>query len=82
MADREVNVTTYAGYKGGERPKSFTVGEKVIEVVEIVKMWIEEGRDDRRRRRFFTVKGSDGDVHTVYSDETAQRWYLKQTGVR
>lgn len=82
MSDREISVTTYAGYKGGERPKSFTVDEKVIEVVEIVKMWIEEDRDTRRQKRFFTVKGNDGKIHTVYYDETAQRWYLKQTGIR
>jgi hypothetical protein len=78
MTDRGVNVTTYAGYKGGERPKSFTVEEKVIEVIEIVKMWIEEDRDTRRRKRFFTVKGSDGNDYTLYHDETEKVWNLRE----
>lgn len=78
MTDKEVNVTTYAGYKGGERPKAFTIEGKTVEVRELVRMWIEEDRDTRRQKRFFTVKGSDGNVRTVYYDETLQRWYLRE----
>ncbi len=78
MPDKEVSVAAYAGYKGGERPKSFIVDGKTIEILEIVKRWIEEGRDDRRRKRFFTLKGSDGSVHTLLYDETAAVWYLRE----
>lgn len=80
MADPvKIEVIPYSGYKGGERPRSFTLVGRTVEAREIVKTWIEEERDGRRRRRFFTIKGSDGKVYTLYYDETAEGWYLTQT---
>lgn len=79
MPDKELFVTTYAGYKGEERPKSFIIEGKTVEVLEIVERWVEEGRDYRRRRRFFEVKGSDGKDYRLYYDEAAEEWYLKDT---
>ncbi len=79
MTDREVNVTVYAGYKGGERPKSFIVEGKIVEIIENVERWIEEDKDTRRRRRFFLVKGSDEKVYTLYFDEHAQKWHLQES---
>lgn len=77
MPDKELFVTTYAGYKGGERPKSFINEGKTVAVLEIVERWVEEDRDTRKRKRFFSLKGSDGKDCTIYYDETAEKWYLK-----
>jgi hypothetical protein len=46
-----------------------------IEVVEILSGWMEEGLEDRERKRFFRVKGSDGKIHKIYYDERAMEWF-------
>jgi len=38
-------------------------------------MWIEEGIEDRVRKRFFKVKGSDGKTHKIYYDEKEMEWF-------
>jgi hypothetical protein len=43
-------------------------------VVAILNMWIEEGLQDRARKRFFEVKGSDGKTHKIYYDEKGMEW--------
>ena len=70
-----IDVITYAGRKGDERPETFILRGLRIDVVEIVERWIEEGFKDRVRKRFFRVKGGDGGMHTIYFDETALEWY-------
>ncbi len=69
-------VIAYAGRKGDERPETFILRGFHIDVVEIVNQWIEEGFKDRARKRCFRVKGSDGNIHTIYYDETGpERYY-------
>jgi hypothetical protein len=41
-------------------------------------MWIEKGQKDRVSRRFFKVKGSDGYVHKIYSDERTKGWFYRK----
>lgn len=36
---QRISVTCYAGYKGGERPTSFRVGEADLAVREIIDRW-------------------------------------------
>lgn len=43
MAGRKIEVVSYSGYKGEEYPRSFVIDGKKIEVIEIMRMWIEEG---------------------------------------
>ncbi|MEW6375548.1 MAG: hypothetical protein AB1502_07130 [Thermodesulfobacteriota bacterium] len=49
-----------------------------IEVAEILRSWIEEGVEDRARKRFFEVKGSDGHTHKIYLDEKSMEWFYKR----
>jgi len=79
VVQRELNVTVYSGHKGSERPKSFLIDGKTVEVLAIAKMWVEEDRDTRKRKRFFMVKGSDGKGYTLYYDEISERWHLKDS---
>ncbi|MGD0917877.1 MAG: hypothetical protein ABSB22_15605 [Thermodesulfobacteriota bacterium] len=44
-------------------------------MVAILNMWIEEGIEDRVRKRFFKVKGSDGKTHKIYCDEKQMEWF-------
>ena len=39
-------------------------------------MWIEERLEDKIRRRFFEVKGSDGYRYKIYYDEKVKDWFL------
>lgn len=74
--DMEIEVIAYSGYKAEESPRFFFLDREKIEVLRILKMWIEEGVDDRQRRRFFKVRASDGYVHTLYYDEGIRHWFL------
>ncbi|MEJ2697783.1 MAG: hypothetical protein P8013_14185 [Candidatus Sulfobium sp.] len=74
--DREIEVIAYSGYKAEESPRFFFLDHEKIEVLRILRMWVEEGIEDRRRKRFFRVRASDGYNHTLYYDEGVRSWFL------
>lgn len=77
MPDKNIEVSSHAGYRGEEYPRSFVVdGEEVI-VVQIMDRWVEEDERSRERRRFFRIKGSDGSVHTLYYDLALMKWFSR-----
>lgn len=80
MSDTRIDVITYSGYRGEETPRSILLHDEKIDVVAIVKMWIEEGFEDRVEKRFFKVKGSDGKTHKIYYDERAMEWFYMSEG--
>ena len=75
MNAEQIDVISYSGNKGDERPVTFVLRGVRIDVVEIADRWIEEGSEDRVRKRFFRVKGSDGKIHRIYFDENVLVWY-------
>jgi hypothetical protein len=75
MHAERIDVIPYSGYRDDERPGSFFVHGEKIEVVEVLDRWIEEGLEDRARKRFFRLKGSDGNIHRIYYDEKALGWF-------
>ncbi len=76
MEGVRINVTSYAGYKGAEMPRFLMIDGRSIEVIEVVRMWIEEDRISRRGKRFFRVKGRDSHTYVIYYDEESTGWYL------
>jgi len=78
MVEEKIRVIAYSGYRGEETPKALVLGGKRIEVVEIQDSWIEEEIGDRKTRRFFKVKGSDGGIYKIFHDEKAGEWYDKR----
>lgn len=74
--DRKIDVIAYSGYKEEESPRFFFLFQEKIEVLRVLNMWVEEGIDDRHRKRFFRVRASDGYNHTLYYDEVKKSWYL------
>ena len=74
---QEIEVIAYSGYRGEETPRAMIFGDEKIEVAEILKMWVEEGLEDRSRKRFFKVKGSDGKTYELYYDETVTEWFCR-----
>jgi len=75
MQTEQIDVISYSGRKGDERPETFILRGLRIDVVEIIERWIEEGLEDRVRKRYFWVKGSDGNTHRIYYDEDILEWY-------
>jgi hypothetical protein len=77
MSEEKICVIAYSGYRGEETPRVFVLGSKRIEVVEIQESWIEEGIGDRTTRRFFKVKGGNGEIYKIFYDAKTAEWYNK-----
>jgi hypothetical protein len=75
MHTERIDVISYSGRKGDERPVTFILRGLRIDVVEIVDSWIEEGFKDKVQKRYFRVKGSNGNTHRIYYDENTREWY-------
>ena len=76
MPDKLITVTTYAGYKGDERPRSLVIDGVTVEVAGVVRTWIEEEAMTGTRRRFFTLQMADGTIRSVFLDDRSS-WYLR-----
>lgn len=55
---------------GEESPRALIIGERRIDVVEILDRWLAPDH------RYFKLKGSDGDVYIVRYDPAADAWEL------
>lgn len=79
MHTERIDVISYSGRKGDERPMTFILRGLRIDVMEIIDQWIEEGIEDRNRvqKRYFRVRGSDGNAHYIYYDENILEWYYE-----
>ncbi len=75
MESEMIDVISYSGRKRDKRPVAFSLRGVRIDVVEIVDNWIEEGFGDKVRKRCFRVKGSDGNIHSIYFNDTKLKWY-------
>jgi hypothetical protein len=73
-----IEVITYSGYRGEERPVAFILRKERIEIMEILDKRIEETFADRTQKRFFKVRGSDGDTHLLCYDEQSLEWFYGQ----
>ena len=66
----EVQVECYAGYRGEQRPQRFSLGQRMIEVEEVIDQWY--GPD----YRYFKLRGDKGGIYILRQDETDGRWEL------
>ncbi len=82
MYIEKIDVISYAGRKGDERPVTFILRGLRIDIVEILEHWIEEGFQDRVRKRYFRVKGSDDNIHLIFYDEQVLSWYYSSQQTR
>jgi len=75
MPEEKIEVIAYSGYRGEETPRTIFLHGERIEVFEILNQWIEERSGDRARKRFYQIKGSDGNLYTIYFDEKTMEWF-------
>lgn len=65
-----LRVTCYAGYRGEQEPREFFLGERPVQVIEVIDRWIAPDH------RYFKCRGSDGDIYILRQDVAADRWEL------
>ena len=65
-----VKVEAYSGYTANERPQRFTLGERTIEVRDIVDRWYGE------QERYFRVSTDEGDMYVLKYSERDAAWEL------
>jgi hypothetical protein len=71
--DREplkLRVECYAGHRGEQEPRAFTLGERRFAVVEILDRWLDPAH------RYFKVKVDDGRRFILRHDSASAEWEL------
>jgi hypothetical protein len=65
-----VKVEAYSGYEANERPLRFTLGERCLEVQDILDRWYSEDA------RYFRVRADDGDTYVLKYLRSQDTWEL------
>ena len=65
-----IRVECYACYRGEETPRRFFMGDKSIEIKEVIDRWLAP------ECRYFKVRGGENDIYILRQDELAHRWEL------
>jgi hypothetical protein len=66
----KIKVECYAGYKGEQQPRRFTLGERVIEVNTVEDQWYSPSS------QYFRVQASDGSIYVLRHDQELDCWSL------
>jgi hypothetical protein len=65
-----LRVECSAGYRGEESPRRFHVGERAVEVSEILDRWLDPAH------RYFKLRGDDGGIYILRHDQASGVWEL------
>lgn len=65
-----VTVECYSGYRGEESPRRFFMGDKAVEISEILDRWLDPAH------RYFKVRGEDKAVYILQHDVKAGHWEM------
>ena len=66
----EIRVECYAGHRGEQTPRALVLGDRRIEIVEVVDQWLAPDH------RYFKLRCDDGAVYIVRHDAQSQAWEL------
>ncbi len=66
----KLHVESYAGYRGEEEPRAFTLGQRRFAVLEILDRWLEP------RHRYFKVRADYNRQFIVRHDSASDEWEL------
>ena len=66
----DIRVECYAGYKGEETPRRFWLGDRKIEVLEVMDRWISP------EHRYFKISGNDNAIYILRHDNQSCQWEL------
>jgi hypothetical protein len=65
-----IRVECYAGYRGEQEPRAFTLGERRFTMLEILDRWLDP------RHRYFKVNADDGRRFILRHDTASDAWEL------
>jgi hypothetical protein len=65
-----VAVESYAGHRGEQTPRTLILGDRRIDVAEVVDAWLAP------EYRYFKLRGDDGNMYLVRHDERSNTWEL------
>lgn len=65
-----VRVECYSGYRGEESPRRFFLGERAVDVVEVIDRWLDP------EHRYFKLRGDDGGVYILRHEVSSDAWEL------
>jgi hypothetical protein len=65
-----ISVECYAGHRGEETPRAFTLHGRRIEIAEVTDRWLAPDH------RYFKATGSEGHTYILRHDTRADRWEL------
>ena len=65
-----VRVDCYAGHRGEETPRTLIIGNRRVDVVEVLDRWLAPDH------RYFKLKGDDGSVYIIRYDARSDAWEL------
>ena len=65
-----IGVECYAGHRGEQTPRTLLVGDRRIDVAEVVDAWLAP------EYRYFKLRGADGNTYLVRNDERSDTWEL------
>ena len=65
-----VKVDAYSGCAGNERPRRFTLGERTLDVVDVLDRWYGE------HERYFRVCANDGATYVLKYTDSDDSWEL------
>ena len=65
-----IRVECYAGYRGEETPRRFFIGDRRVEVADVIDRWLAPDH------RYFKIGGDDGAVYILRHDTGAESWEL------
>jgi hypothetical protein len=68
--EMKIQVSCYAGYRGEQEPRAFTLGETRYEVLAILDRWIAP------EQRYFKVQANDGRTLVLRHDAASDDWEL------
>jgi hypothetical protein len=66
----EITVECYAGHRGEQTPRTIGLGDRRLEIVEVLDQWLAPDH------RYFKVRGGDGHIYIVRQDVESQAWEL------
>jgi hypothetical protein len=66
----EIVVECYAGYRGEETPRRFTVGERPVEVASVIDQWMTPDY------RYFRLAADNGRMYVVRQNVASGKWEL------
>ena len=65
-----IRVECYSGYRGEEAPRCFFLGERGIQVAEVIDRWLDP------EHHYFKVRGDDGGVYILRHDVSGGDWEM------